>query len=95
MGSPTKKEDRQKTVLFFSSGGRTHVLTDTYNPSKPPFKCTSSLFVATPRQNKHVCFALVLVATLIREVYIFISAFLRCILCVLRFNRNLMQIQSG
>ena len=38
-----------------------------YNPSKPPFKYTSFLFVAAAWQNKQVCSALTLIATLRRE----------------------------
>ncbi|MBQ2415656.1 MAG: hypothetical protein II283_04425, partial [Alistipes sp.] len=37
------------------------------NPSKPPFKFTSLLFVATARKNKFICSSLALIATLIRE----------------------------
>ena len=54
-------------LFFYGSRGRTDVLSHIYNPSKPPFKCTSFLFVATVRQNKRVCSALTLIATLIRE----------------------------
>ena len=39
-----------------------------YNPPpNPSFKCASLLFVAAVRQNKHVCSALTLIATLIRR----------------------------
>ena len=38
--------------------------THIYNPSKPPFKCASLLFVAAVRQNIQVCYALTLIATL-------------------------------
>ena len=53
--------------LLFSLRGRTDVLSHIYNPPKPSFKCTSFLFVATVRQNKRVCSALALIATLIRR----------------------------
>ena len=62
-------EDKSQDLpsFFYGSGGRTCVLSHIYNPSKPPFKCTSFLFVATARQNKRVCSALVLIATLKRR----------------------------
>ena len=44
---------------------------DIYNPSKPPFKFASLLFVATARQNESICSALALIATLIRGTFFF------------------------
>ena len=49
-----------------------------YNPSKPPFKCASLLFVAAVRQNKHVCSALTLIATLRREACCKSAIYLTC-----------------
>ena len=50
---------------------RLNAATHIYNPSKPPFKCASLLFVAAVRHNKHVCSALTLIATLIWEAFLF------------------------
>ena len=48
----------------------TRAATHIYNPSKPPFKCASLLFVASVRQNKQVCSALTLIATLTKGDFV-------------------------
>ena len=58
------KDSRQLSFFCaFRGGVRDHI----DNPSKPPFKFTSLLFVATARKNKFICSSLALIATLIRE----------------------------
>lgn len=58
--------DNRKIIAFFCAfRGRVRDHID--NPSKPPFKFTSLLFVATARKNKFICSSLALIATLIRE----------------------------
>ena len=49
-----------------------------YIPSKPPFKFTSLLFVATARKNKFICSSLALIATLIREASLGAENEIRC-----------------
>ena len=58
--------DNRKIIAFFCAfRGRVRDHID--NPSKPPFKFTSLLFVATARKNKFICSSLALIAMLIRE----------------------------
>ena len=58
--------DNRKIIAFFCAfRGRVRDHID--NPTKPPFKFTSLLFVATARKNKFICSSLALIATLIRE----------------------------
>ena len=59
-------EDNIK-LSFFLCAFRGRVRDYIDNPSKPPFKFTSLLFVATARKNKFICSSLALIATLIRE----------------------------
>ena len=63
--SAQRTKDSRQLSFFCAFRGR--VRDHIYNPSKPPFKFTSLLFVATARKNKFVCSSLALIATLIRE----------------------------
>ena len=63
--SAQRKKDSRKLSFFCAFRGRVRDHID--NPSKPPFKFTSLLFVATARKNKFICSSLALIATLIRE----------------------------
>ena len=63
--SAQRTKDSIKLSFFCAFRGRVRDHID--NPSKPPFKFTSLLFVATARKNKFICSSLALIATLIRE----------------------------
>lgn len=54
-------------IMYPRYGFAVRVLSHIYNPPKPSFKCTSFLFVASVRHSKRVCYALTLIATLIRR----------------------------
>ena len=44
----TINKSSQKAALIYCAQGGNYI----YNPSKPPFKCTSILFVASARHSK-------------------------------------------
>ena len=54
-------------IMYPRYGFAVRILNYIYNPPKPSFKCTSFLFVASVRHSKRVCYALTLIATLIRR----------------------------